>query len=72
MAKISGYGAVAALRAAITEEIKAEMPEGIPFTVDHHLLVEQRLQTALMVALQNTEDEVKQVVEKKQRAKEEL
>ncbi len=52
------YEEIRELRRQVTEELKLELPDGIPFTIEHQRLVELRLQTALAVAARTISQEL--------------
>lgn len=52
------YEEIKELRRQVTDELKLELPEGIPFTTEHLRLVELRLQTALAVAARTIAEEL--------------
>lgn len=52
------YQEIIALRNAITEEVKLELGQGMPFTIEHQRLVELRLQTALSFATKAMSQEI--------------
>lgn len=61
------YEEIRELRRQVTDELKLELPQGIPFTTEHYRLVELRLQTALAVAARTISEEL-QVLNEEVRA----